>query len=108
MPGRSTPEKGGEEGEENEGSEEGRIRDQIIKEVIAGIQKKAVDEGVKNKVNRTGGQSLMRSWDCSQIENEEEEESWQERDQMAAQWDEEQHMGGNLGTKRDGRKPWPV
>ena len=34
----------------------------------------------------------MRSWDCSQIENAEEEESWQERDQMAAQWDEEQKL----------------
>ena len=34
----------------------------------------------------------MRSWDCSQIENEEEEESWQEKDQLAAQWDEEQKL----------------
>ena len=34
----------------------------------------------------------MRSWDCSQIENEEEEESWQERDKMAAQWDEERKL----------------
>ena len=34
----------------------------------------------------------MRSWDCSQIENEEEEESWQEGDQMAEQWEEEQHL----------------
>ena len=32
----------------------------------------------------------MRSWNCSQ--NEEEEESWQERDQMAAHWDEEQKL----------------
>ena len=40
----------------------------------------------------------MRRWDCSQIENEEEEEIWQERDQMAAQWDEEQKLG-NLGKR---------
>ena len=60
--------------------------------MIAGIQKKAIEEGVKYKVKRTGGQSFMRSWDCSQIENEEEEECWQERDQMAAQWDEEQKL----------------
>ena len=64
----------------------------------------------------------MRSWSCSQIENEEEEESWRERDQSAAQWDEEQKLeeileqrrmegsslrakiGGDLGTKKDGRK----
>ena len=54
LPGRSTKEKGREEGEEDEGSEERRIRDQIIEEVIAGIQKKAIDEGVKkqSKENR--------------------------------------------------------
>ena len=34
----------------------------------------------------------MQSWDCTQIENAEEEESWQERDQIAAQWDEEQKL----------------
>ena len=34
----------------------------------------------------------MRSWDCSQIENEEEEGSWQEGDQMAEQWEEEQQL----------------
>ena len=43
-----------------------------MKEVIAGIQKKDVDEVVKHKVKRTGGPDLVRSWDCSQIENEEE------------------------------------
>ena len=34
----------------------------------------------------------MQSWDCSQIENEEEEESWQEGDQMAEQLEEEQQL----------------
>ena len=77
LPGRSTKEKGKEEGKEDEGGEERRIK-QIIKEVIAGIQKKDIDESVENKVKRTGGQSLVRNCDCSQIENEEEEESWQE------------------------------
>ena len=99
LPGRSTKEKCREEGEEDEGSEERRIRDQIIEELITGIQKKAIDEGVKNKVKRKGGQSLMRCWDCLQIENEEEEESWQERDQMAAQWDKEQKMEEILEQK---------
>ena len=42
----------------------------------------------------------MRSWDCSQIENDEEVESWQERDQMAAQWQEEQKMEDILGRRR--------
>ena len=44
----------------------------------------------------------MRSWDCSQIENEEEEECWQERDQVAVQWEEEQKIGGNRGKKEEG------
>ena len=33
----------------------------------------------------------MQRWNCSQIEKE-EEESWQEGDQMAGQWEEEQHL----------------
>ena len=42
----------------------------------------------------------MRSCDCSQIENEEEEESWRERDQMAAQWNEEQKLEEILERRR--------
>ena len=61
LPGRSTKEKGRAEGEEDEGCEERRVRDEIIKEVIAGTQKKPTDEGVGNKQERTGGQSLMPS-----------------------------------------------
>ena len=68
LPGRSTKEKGREEG---------------------GLQVKvSVDDGAKEAAQRSIGQSVMRSWDCSQIENEEEEVSWREGDQMAAQWDE--------------------
>ena len=74
LPGRSTKEKGREEGEVHEGGEERRLKDQIVEEVVAGIQEKVVDEGVKNNVKRLGGQCLVRSWDCSRIENEEEEE----------------------------------
>ena len=59
--------------------EERRIKDQIVKEVVADIQEMVMDEGVKNNVKRPGGQSLMRSWDCSQIEHAEEEKSWRER-----------------------------
>ena len=42
----------------------------------------------------------MQSWDCSQIEHEEEEASWQEGDQMAAQWDEEQILEEILERRR--------
>ena len=100
LPGRSTKEKGREEGEEDEGGEERSIRDQIVKEVIAGMEEKVIDEGVKNKVKRPGGQCFMRSWDCSQIENEEEEEGWQERDQVAAHWDDEQKLEEILEQRR--------
>ena len=37
-------------------------------------------------------QNPIQRWDSSQIESEEEEESWQEGDQMAGQWEEEQHL----------------
>ena len=43
----------------------------------------------------------MRSWYCSQIENEVEEESRREGDQMAAQWDEEQKTGGDRGNEKE-------
>ena len=40
---------------------------------------------LKMKERKTGGPDLMRSWDCSQNETDEEEESWQEGDQMVEQ-----------------------
>ena len=43
-----------------------------------------MDDGVKNDEKRPGGQSFMRSWGCSQIENEEEEESLQEGDSIGS------------------------
>ena len=53
LPGRTTKEKGREEGEVDEGGEERRIRGQIVKEVVAGIQEKvSMDDGVKNDVKR--------------------------------------------------------
>ena len=80
LPGWSTKEKGRDEGEEDRGSEERRIRDQIIKEVIASIQKKASDEDVENKEKKTGGQSLMRS--CSAVGGREKIEEIMERRRM--------------------------
>ena len=40
LPGRSAEEKGREEGEDDEGGEERRVRNEIIEEVIAGIQRR--------------------------------------------------------------------
>ena len=101
LPGRSTEEKGREEGEEDEGSGERRVRNEITEEVLKkNIQKKAVDESAENEGKKTGGSDFMRSRDCSQIGNEEEEESWQERDQMAEQWEEEQTLEGIVERRR--------
>ena len=97
----SIKEKGREEGQVDEDGEERRIRGQIVQEAVAGIKVKAsVHDGEKNDVKRPVEQSFMRSWDCSQIENEEEEESWQERDQMATQWDEGQKFEEILEQRR--------
>ena len=85
LPGRSMEEKGREEGEEGKESEDRRFRNEIIKEVIKGIQKMAFEESCKNEGKRIGGQNPIQRWDCSQIETVEEEESWQEGDQMAEQ-----------------------
>ena len=102
-------ENGKEEGEVDEAGEKRRIRSQIAQEVVARIKEKiSVHDGMKEAVQRPAGQSVMRSWDCSQIENEEEEESWRERDQMAAQRDEEQKLEEFLGTKKDGRKLFAI
>ena len=57
-------------------------------------------DGVKNDVKRPVEQSFMRSWDCSRIEDEEEEETWREGDQMAAQWDGEQKLEDILERRR--------
>ena len=42
----------------------------------------------------------MRNWDWSQIEYEEEEGSWREKDQMAAQWEQEQKLDEIVEQRR--------
>ena len=101
LPGRPTKEKGREEGEVDEVSGERRIRSQLAQGVVACIKEKmSVHNGDKEAVQRPLGQSVTRSWDCSQIENEEEDISWREGDQMAAQWDEEQTLEEILDRRR--------
>ena len=99
-PGRSTEEKGREEGEEGEESEQRQEKNEIRKEVIGSSQKMAFEESCKNEGKRTGGQNPIQRWDCSQIENDEEEESWQEGGQMAEQWEEEQHLEDIVERRR--------
>ena len=77
----------------DEDGEEREVGSQIAQKVVAFLKEKVSEHnGDKEAVERPAGQSVMRCWDCSQIENEEEEDSWRERDQMAAQWDEEQQL----------------
>ena len=70
LPGRGTEEKGRGEGKEDEGSEEKKVRNEIIEEVIDGSQKMVV------------------------------EESWQEGDQLAEQLKEKQHVEGIIERRR--------
>ena len=68
--------------EAEEDCRERQVRKEIVQEAVAGIQKKAsalVD--AKPTAQRRGGQSVKQTWDCSQIENEEDEddEDWQKR-----------------------------
>ena len=49
---------------------------------------------------RTEGQKPKQRWDCSQMENEEVLESWQEGDQMAEQREEEQHLEDLVERRR--------
>ena len=77
LPGRSTKEKGGEEGAVDEECEERKIRSQITQEVVARIKDEiSVHSGDKEAVQRPAGQRVTRSWDCWQIEDEEEDVSW--------------------------------
>ena len=48
------------------------------------------------------GKSVKQSWDCLQIENEEEdeEEDWQKEDQMEVQWAEEEKFEEVLERRR--------
>ena len=56
----------------------------------------------KPTVHRTVGQSIKQNWDCSQIENveEEEDEDWHEGDQMKEQWDEDEKLEEILEQRR--------
>ena len=59
---------------------------------------------LKMKERKKEGQTSCESGIAPRFENEEEEESWQERDQMAEQWKEEQKLEGIVGKKKNRRK----
>ena len=73
----------------------------IAQEVVAGIKERASAlDDAKATAQRTAGQRVKQTCHCSQIENEEEEESWREGDQMAAEWDEEEKLEDILERRR--------
>ena len=103
LPGRSTKEKGREEGKVDEDSGERRIRNEIAQEVVASIKEKAsVHEDVKAKAQRTAERSAKQNWNFSHIENETEgeEDDWENENQMDVQWDEDHKLDENLGRRR--------
>ena len=71
--------KGREEEEEEEDSRERQARNEIAQDVAAGIKKASTHEDDKPTAQRTVGQGVKQNWDCSQVENleEEEDEDWQ-------------------------------
>ena len=91
LPGRSKEEKGREEEEKCfKKKKQGQKKNEKIEEGIRSSQRMALE-----------GQNLIQRWDCSQIENEEEEEeSWQEGHQMAEQCEEEQHLENIVERRR--------
>ena len=61
--------------------------------MVAGTTEKAsTQDDAKKTAQRKAGQRVKHNWDCSLIENEEEqeEEDWQKENQMGRQWDEEE------------------
>ena len=86
--GQQRPQISEEEGEECEGSEQRQKKNEIIEEVMRSSQRRALE-----------GQNSKQRCDCSRIDNE-EEESWQEGDHMAEQWEEEQHLEDMVVERR--------
>ena len=75
---------------------------EIVQKVVADIEKKTraqVDD--KPIAQRTVGQSVKQSWNCSQIEDEEEgEDDRQKKDQMERQWIEDEKLEENLERRK--------
>ena len=70
--------------------------------MVAGIKEKAsAHEDAKSTAHGTAGQSVKQNWDCSQIENEEEED-WQKENQMEVQWAEDEKLEETLERRRMG------
>ena len=97
MPGGSTKEKGREEGEADEGSEERKIGHEIAQEVVAGIKEKAsAHDDAKATAQRTAGQGVKQNW-TDKNEN-----------QMGMQWEEDEKLEETLERRRMEGSSWQV
>ena len=83
-----------------ESGQQRQEKNENIEEVIGSCQRMALEECCTSERKRTEGQNPIQRWDCSQTENEEEEESWQDGAQIAEQWEEEQHLEDTVETRR--------
>ena len=100
LSGRSEEERGREEEEEEEDSRERPVRYETAQKKWLRA-KAGVHEEAKSIAQRTLGQSVKQSWDCSQIENEEDEdEDWQKGDQMDMQWVDDEKLEEILERSR--------
>ena len=102
LPGRSTKKASREKVKAEEECRERHVRNEIVQEVVAGIEKMAkaqIDD--KPIAQRTVEQSAKQSWDSYPFENEEEEEDdLQKEDQMEMQWVEDVTLEEILERRR--------
>ena len=66
--------------------ERGKLETRSLKKSLKALRRWLLEKVFKTEGKRTGGLNPMQSWYCWQIENEEEEGSWQEGHQMEEQW----------------------
>ena len=102
LPGRCEDERGrGRGGRED--STELQVRYDIVQEVVADIEQEArAQVDVKPTAQRTVWQSVRKSWDCSHIDNEkeDEEEDWQKEELVEVQWAEDEKLEKVLERRR--------
>ena len=68
------------------------------------------EEDAESTAQRTAGQRVKQLWDCSQIENEEDEEEddWQKENQMGMQLEEDEKLEEIVERRRMEGRPLQV
>ena len=97
LPGRSTEEKGGEEGEEDEGSEERTVRKRNhYRSNLNGVQlrRRLSMKVLKMKDRKQEGQTSCEAGFARRSKMKKRRKAGKNEDQMAEQWEEEQKLDG--------------